>query len=251
MIKTDLKINICTAFDGWILPQLATNWAENIENCSVSDRPSMESDVNFYVNYHIFHSLGYRKTNHDVGYFTHKEPSKPYDEVANSIDHCIGMSRYAYDLLPANKRSLLSPVGADRNLFPNKDVIIGVVGRNYPGGRKNFNILNKLNEIKGVSIKLTGGGLSKSGLVDFYQSIDYLLVTDLVSGGPVTVLESLLVNKPVIAPNIGWCWEFPVIKYSSFEELESIISKLASPSMSWEDSARELVSILEKSLQKK
>jgi hypothetical protein len=59
------------------------------------------------------------------------------------------------------------------------------------------------------------------------------------------------VNKPVIAPNIGWCWEFPVIKYSSFEELESIISKLASPCITWEDSARELVSILEKSFQKK
>ncbi len=237
--------------DGWLLPKIAKNWSDNISNSKVSQNPDPTADINLYVNYYLFHSLGYPETNFNVGYFTHKEPSLPFDKVAQSVDHCIGMSRKTYDLLPKHKRSIISPTGADLSLFPNKPVTIGVVARHYPEGRKRLNILESLSSLSGVNIRLTGGNLSEADLIKFYDSIDYLLVTSNIEGGPVPVLEALLLNKPIIAPDVGWCWDFPVIKYSSIEELKRIVSSLGSPIIPWEDSSKELVNILKEAYIKK
>ena len=245
------KINIVYQKDGWILPQIAANLANEIVCCGLSETADPEADINLYVNYHLFSLLGSKKTNFDVGFFTHKEPAGSFDQIASSLDHCIGMSLKTYDLLPRNKRSVLSPMGADTELFKNKELTIGVVARDYPGGRKVLEILHKLSEINGVINKVTGGRLDKNQLVDFYDSIDYMLVTSTLEGGPIPVLESLLLNKPIIAPDVGWCWDFPVVKYSSYNELVSIISKLASPIKSWKDSANELVKILEEAYEGK
>ena len=70
--------------------------------------------------------------------------------------------------------------------------------------------MDRISKIKGVNIRLTGGNLSELELLEFYNSIDYLLVISKVEGGPVPVLESFLLNKPVIAPDVGWCWDFPI-----------------------------------------
>jgi glycosyltransferase involved in cell wall biosynthesis len=47
----------------------------------------------------------------------------------------------------------------------------------------------------------------------FLDSIDYLVVTSTEEGGPMPVIEALARHVPVIAPRVGWCWEFPVIRY--------------------------------------
>lgn len=239
-----IKLNIVTAFDGWILPQIATNLGKHIDGCKVSDKPDMEADVNLYVNYHIFHSLGYPRSNFDIGYFTHKEPSKPFDQVASVVDHCIAMSKKTYELLPEGKRSVLSPCGADLQTFKNKPVTLGIVGKDHPGGRKGFDVVKHLESIDNVTIKITGGKLSKEQLVEFYDSIDYLLVTSTIEGGPVPILEAMRFNKPIIAPDVGWCWEFPVIRYETTEDLINIATTLGSPIISWEQSSQELVDII-------
>ena len=54
---------------------------------------------------------------------------------------------------------------------------------------------------------------------------------------------------PIIAPNVGWCWEYPVIKYSSDEELLDIISSLCSfvdVDKVWNESTNELLNIFKK-----
>jgi len=246
MVDSSLKINIVTVKDNWILPKISKSWAKEIKNCSVSYGPLDTADVNFYVNYHLFDVLGCLKSSLDVGYFTHREPAKPFDKVASIVDHCIGMSRKTYYILPREKRSLISPVGADTTLFLKKRLKLGVVSKNYPSGRKGLNMLPILSGIENVDIKVTGGDLTEDELVSFYKSIDYLLVLSVIEGGPVPVLESLLSGKPIIAPDVGWCWDFPVIKYSTIKELKIIITKLANPGVSWEESAEEIVSILEK-----
>ena len=238
------KINIVTVRGGWILPQIAKNWAKRIPECSLSYGPDKKADINFYVNYQVLDVIGYPKTKLDIGFFTHREPTKPFDKVAAFVDHCIGMSKYAYDLLPVDKRSLIKPIGPNTKVFKNKKLNIGVSAKNYSTGRKRLDILDRISKISGVNIRLTGGKLSEPELLEFYNGIDYLLVTSNVEGGPVPVLESLLLNKPVIAPDVGWCWDFPVVKYSSVDELETIISKLASPIISWEESSKEVYSIL-------
>ena len=246
MISTKLNIHIVTVEGGWILPQLSKKWADQIVNCSVSLFPDHEADINYYVNYHRFAVLGFPKSNYDVGYFTHKEPAKPFDQVAAIMDHNIAMSKKTYNLLPEGTASLLSPIGADAEAFQERNLRLGVVSKNYPSGRKRLHLINEIEKINGVDIFLTGGGLSQEKLIQFYDEIDYIVILSSIEGGPMPVLESIHRRKPVIAPDVGWCWEFPVIKYDSTENLYEIINKLATPTITWEESARELLNILEK-----
>jgi hypothetical protein len=67
-----LKNNIVTIRGGWILPQIAENWAKRIPDCSLSYWPDNKANINFYVNYQVLDVIGYPKTKLDVGFFTHK-----------------------------------------------------------------------------------------------------------------------------------------------------------------------------------
>lgn len=69
----------------------------------------------------------------------------------------------------------------------------------------------------------------------FYAAIDYLVVTSTEEGGPMPVLEAIARGVPVIAPNVGWCWEFPVLRYAvgEYEALRQVLEQLTAPP-SWE-----------------
>ena len=75
------------------------------------------------------------------------------------------------------------------------------------------------------------------------------MVTATNEGGPVPVLDALTMGVPIIAPNVGWCWEYPVIKYSNNEELCKIINSLCSfvnVNKLWIESSNELLNIFKK-----
>ncbi len=70
----------------------------------------------------------------------------------------------------------------------------------------------------------------------FYAAIDYLVITSSVEGGPMPVLEAIARGVPVIAPNVGWAWEFPVIRYEpagEYSALRQVLAQLTAPP-SWE-----------------
>lgn len=57
--------------------------------------------------------------------------------------------------------------------------------------------------------------------------MNYILITAENEGGPMPVLESLAVGTPVIAPkNVGWCDEYPTIRYETYDELENLLKSL-------------------------
>ena len=61
----------------------------------------------------------------------------------------------------------------------------------------------------------------------FYNSIDYLLVTGKIEGGPMPVKEAIARGVPVIAPDVGWSWDHPVLEYSTPEQLLWMLKRLA------------------------
>jgi glycosyltransferase involved in cell wall biosynthesis len=73
-------------------------------------------------------------------------------------------------------------------------------------------------------------------LPQFYKLIDYLVVTSNIEGGPVPVIDAIRAGVPVIAPDVGWCWEYPVIRYmkGSWKNLYEVLSKLTKPP-TWKD----------------
>jgi hypothetical protein len=126
---------------------------------------------------------------------------------------------------------------------PKRPIIFGVCGRVYGKGRKgawlveqavangfHFQACSEIQKRKDKTppcpVTHTIGRRSR-----FYQEIDYLVVTSTDEGGPMPVLEAIAHGVPVIAPDVGFCWEFPVIKYQrgDWGSLRSVLERLAQP----------------------
>jgi glycosyltransferase involved in cell wall biosynthesis len=60
----------------------------------------------------------------------------------------------------------------------------------------------------------------------WFAGLDYYLVTSDSEGGPIPVLEAIAAGVPVIAPDVGFCWEYPVIRYSGIDELRRTLEWL-------------------------
>jgi glycosyltransferase involved in cell wall biosynthesis len=84
----------------------------------------------------------------------------------------------------------------------------------------------------GFEVRFTGGDLPFKLLPLWYKSLNYLLVTGNVEGGPLPVKEAIAMGIPVIAPDVGWCWDYPVIRYEDTEDLKRVLARLA-PKDEW------------------
>ena len=250
-----MKINIATERkrSSWVLRMMAERWAHHLPDCTITTRsPDSKADINFYVNWSL-----YRKpTNIDVGLFTHRghkdegkdgwPHKKQFDKTKHAIDFCVAMSDNTLKLLPPEKSAVVKHgIGKQYKALKTK-IVFGVVGRNYPSGRKGFNLIKELDTIPHAQFVTTDGKIKDHKMPAFYKSIDYLLILSNNEGGPVTVLEAMSLGKGVIAPDVGYCWEYPVIKYKDINELKGIISALCSQAdheKVWRDSAAHLLDI--------
>ena len=247
-VNRQLKVNIVTVPERWVLRMMAENWSKHIPNSTITNvKPCLDSDINFYVNWNLFSE----KTNIDVGWFTHRDDDSAsmqrFASHAMQMDYCICPSQNTLDLLPKGKSCILKH-GVPEEYSNQKDTIkFGILGRGYSSGRKNFDIVEKLKTITNASFTVSGGKLSTYEVIELYKDVDYLLVTATNEGGPVPVIEAFTMGVPVIAPDVGWCWEYPVIKYSNPEELFNIVSSLCSfvdVDKVWKDSSEELLRIV-------
>ena len=83
--------------------------------------------------------------------------------------------------------------------------------------------------------------MKEEELFKAYKETDYVLVTSTIEAGPMSVVEAISMRKPVIAPQVGWCWEYPVIKYSDTKHLIETINKLSFNNNDWEKRVKECV----------
>ena len=128
-------------------------------------------------------------------------------------------------------QNMLLRAGID-NIYRPK-LVLGFVGSIKYGERKGKNILDKLNSLSYINLKCTNRTLKKSELPDFYSSVDYIIVTSTVEGGPMCILEGLGCGKQIICPHsIGFASEYKseIINYkaNSFKSLENVLKKLYS-----------------------
>jgi len=227
-----VKINIVTEpAPGWVLRMIAENWADHLPDCSITSMaPDTRADINFYVNWDIYKESS---AGIDVGYFTHRElndkaAGERFDIKARQMDYCIGMCDNTLNQLPLGKSSIIKPGIGSQYKGVKSCITFGVVGRAYDSGRKQFKIINELKGIPSARIYITNGKLTDDQMPGFYEDIDYLLVLSNNEGGPLPVLEAISNGVPVIAPNVGWCWDYPVIKYEGINDLRKIITVLSS-----------------------
>lgn len=249
-MRESLHLNFVTEPEpGWILRRLAHGFARHLPNARVSTAPRQDCDANIYVNYALYGDRTYC----DVGFFTHRDTVPPFDQVfdrvAGEVDWCIAMCERTARLLPEGKTTVIA-VGPD-DLFYKGDVVLGVVGREYASGRKRFARIPALRGLDGIAVRVTNGGYRLQDLPQFYREIDYLLVLSDNEGGPIPVLEALAMGKPVIAPNVGFCWDYPVLRYEGEEELHRLLRRLVVPRDSWAKAGSQLEKVVSLVLQQK
>lgn len=237
-----LKVRIVTEKPGWIMHRKAQEISNNSNFLDVViNEECDDADIHYYINYGYFNKRP--KNGVVIGNFTHYDKAglgEKFKSAAESMDYCIAVSELT-------KRELLNfgineskisvvKVGADRTFKPK--LLLGVVGRVYPGGRKGEDLINKAlkdsevmdvvelvatNDSWGVPI------LKCENNQTFYRAIDYLLVPSLIEGGPVPFMEALASGTLSIAPHLGVVPEHTHIPYENgnYESLRTVLIRLA------------------------
>lgn len=218
----------------WILRPWAEALARALSDAVIGTNPDPGAAVNLFINY-----AGYSPVSTlTMAMFTHREHDhrgEVFDRVACEVDWCFAQCRITAALLPSEKTSILLP-GLTNDAFYKRPLILGVVGRSYSSGRKRMHWMKDLSAIKGVEVR-QARSIPPVDMPAFYDELDYLVVLANNEGGPQPVLEALARCKPVIAPDVGYCWEYPVLRYSTKEELLGIIQRLVIPRDLWKRAA--------------
>ena len=238
--------NLVLRDKNWVMENLANHFNKHIENCKISDHADYESDVNFYFNWHSFDP----RCKFNVSYFTHIENGvknlNRWHKIASLTDVCVVMGLKYSEEVPVHKRVVFHPPPFDP-YSNDSPVKILIVGRRYQTGRKNYSIIKEIQErCSNVNITLTEGKMSEEELFQAYKETDYVLVTSKIEAGPMSVVEAISMRKPVIAPNVGWCWEYPVIRYNNNENLISLINKLSFKNNDWKTRVTKCVEDIER-----
>ncbi len=212
-----------------------------------------KKDISYFINYACYKETEDIK----VALFTHREERgvyhKMFEDVARKVDLCISMcdntTRELMECgIPYNKIKKVY-MGSDDRL--ENLITFGVVGRVYGSGRKGENMVTKLIEDE-VNVIAHGKGWDcpifsdrYEDIPEFFKEIDYLIVPSLNEGGPIPVIDAIRAGVPVIAPDVGFSWEFPVIKYvkGDYIDLKSVIDRLTKPPTwkQWRDEHKKLL----------
>jgi hypothetical protein len=245
-----MKINIVTpTYEGWILRRIARSFRKHLPNCTVSSRPDVSADVNFYVNYALFR----HPTACDIGFFTHREKgeaaARQFDDVAAQVDWCVAMCSKTASHLPKEKTTVI-PVAPDPQ-FHRRRIVLGVVAREYDTGRKRIGWLGELKKVPGVSIRFTNGKIPWRWMPWFYRHIDYLLILSDNEGGPLPLLEALAMGVPVISSDVGFVGDYTTIRYHDLEELKRIIKGLVIPKNAWAIAGARLEAVCSQAIKSK
>lgn len=246
-----IRLNVLTEKREWILARAARELL-SLKRFEVTINGHLgAADIDYYLPYLLYNPERDRYKNKQAGFFTHLElgtdpvsqaKAKKFHSFKKKLDLNIAISKQTQEVLGlAHCRSVIR-MGSQFS----KPLTFGVVGRVHPSGRKNEQFVEAL-VARGFRVIAWGEGWpceivsrNVNDLESFYSKIDYLIVTSSIEGGPVPVLEALSLGVPVIAPNVGWCWDFPVIRYErgDFESLFNVIYGLTHIP-SWEDWRRD------------
>lgn len=240
-----MKVNVVAKL-GWILERLAVELHPNtINGCGPAvlqhakpDRlVDAEADINYYLPARDF--AKFPCPGKAVGLYTHGQTG--FDLIPK-FAACVTMNQALAEQLRiagAKKVVTIRP-GTEA---PTRNPVFGVLGRVYGKRRKGADLVVKAVQ-DGFDFRactdFAPGGRKQSpcpvthGIEArdaFLDSIDYLVVTSTEEGGPMPVIEALARHVPVIAPEVGWCWEFPVIKYrvGSYASLRKVLRGLSRP----------------------
>jgi hypothetical protein len=198
--------------DNWILQR------------SGEELDGLEVKGTYFINYAMFDETMPKPWG---GFFTHREPAteRLFERVASQVEYAVcineNVKRYLESRVP---RVEIIRHGHDPRV--KKDIVFGVSGVKYSSGRKGEDLVETAKQM-GYKIEWNEDFEKQP---DFYKRIDYLLIPSRIEGGPVPVLDAIASGVPVIArEGLGWCDEFPVIRYKDDKNLFEVLHLLTNP----------------------
>lgn len=240
-----MRIRIVTETEAqrWVLRPIAENLARLTPDTTVGTEPDPHAEINLFINYALWEEVDTIRT----ALFTHKEGGKLgelWERVDAETDWRFVMSHQALALVTGPQASVMR-VWPTPEFGLDRAYRLGVCGREYPSGRKRFGVIERLAIIPNIEVMVTGGRIPIEHMPAWYDSIDALLVLSDNEGGPLPVIEAFARHKPVIAPDVGFCWEWPVLRYRNDNELELIVRGLvrAKDLGNWERTAMHVDSV--------
>jgi len=244
----DLNIVTETENQCWSLRRDAENLATYTKGAVINTVPDPNADINMFINYALYEPVDTITT----AMFTHQEFEDPlksrFDSVAEKVDWCFAMCPNTLSYLPQWKSSIMW-VWPSPQFYREEPLVLGISGRGYKSGRKRMHWEDEIASIPGITVKTTGGKLRWEEMPSYYDSLDYLVVVSENEGGPKPVVEALARGVPVIAPDVGYSWEFPVIRYDGTKSgLLSLLSSLVIPKNGWEHTAKHVYKVHERLL---
>jgi hypothetical protein len=214
----------------WSVGRITRGWAAHMPNCTVGKSVDPTADANVYCPYG---QLRVKGPSLDVSWFTHRRDDKAHQArwelSATLADLCIAMSKNQLPYLPLGKTRIIRP-GIDEQFFVPGPVKFLVAVKEAEQNRKRLDWLSSL-RIPNTEWRLTNGKIKQEDMPSLYRWADYVVVLSRNEGGPLCINEAMASKKPIIAPNCGYCWDWPVIRYTTFPELRGIVSKLARGNM--------------------
>lgn len=237
-----MRISIITESKEWICRRAAEELCSRLPNCQI-DGDINKADIVYLMPYTKIGKIG-KVPGKLVSLFTHYEKkdakkATAWLEASQRSDAFIFMSwqwqKYFFSMSYVKNPHAVIHWASDLKPF---EKTFGFIGHARP--RKNPHYAQAL-EDAGLRVIINGPGWLKqphelncmddqsaSGRRRFYELIDYLVVSSSIEGGPVPVLDAIASGVPVIAPNVGWCWEYPCIPYDGTQEgLLNVCKKLA------------------------
>lgn len=192
--------------------------------------PDAGAELNVFWPYleHRKHA-GWAKTP-TAGWFTHYEPDDPmrarcWQEAAEALTLRVTPAAMYARMLECYGPTIQirHPVEEDKFTWEQSHKAldaprtIGVAGWVYPGGRKGEHLVERLARERPEWVLVASGQgwpIRECSLYNweamqvFYRGLDAFLVTSLIEGGPVTMLEALACGVPVVIPTgVGECDE--------------------------------------------
>lgn len=240
-------INFVTEDQDWVLPRYCREFAKRMPNCQISFEPDNTADVNIFLPYYKWKPCD----TPTIGFYTHKEDDTPqkkemWDLSTQLVDYCVAMCDKTAKKLPEHKTCVIQ-VYPDIQFYNPNPLVIGVAGKECPSGRKRFEFIQELRKLPNVVVRFADGSVPFEQMPRWYEGIDYLVITSDNEGGSMPVIEALAMHKPVIAPDVGFTWDFSVIRYDgTLENLLEVVQRLNIPMDGWDNAAYNMMDAIEK-----
>jgi glycosyltransferase involved in cell wall biosynthesis len=234
---TKKRIHIVSNNNGWILDKMSDALEQYAPDGIKPTRSNHPIDdhgvVNFFNNYRLYNRKSKRAK--DVVFFTHPEIPNQWKEGLKNCDHAIVMcNKYHRELidmgLPRDRVTMIHP-GVD-DCYMRRKLRVFIPSRILANAgykeRKGYKLWQRLSTLDWLECITSDGMMTPEQVLLEYERANVIVSTATMEGGPMSVVEAIALNKPILArAGVGMVDDYEaVIAYKDDDDLIRMLQRL-------------------------